>query len=384
MSLHDRQYMPSPIVQSVPPRPLSPKKRDRPLSRALMLVERIADLAQQPPDLTITPQRIVVLKSCCLGDALLATPLLRALRRAYPRARLVAGIGRWSRPALLNNPDIDGLLDLEALGVGRLQPDAYAHVLRRLRAGRFDLALVLDRTPLLTMLPLLAGIPVRAGIDSAGRGFPLNVRVPWAEVEHEARLFLRIAAALGLPDGDVRACFVPTPADEAGASELWRQAGLAGERVVALAPGGGHNPGMTLDAKRWPAARFAALADALHREHGLAVLLTGAESDRAVTAEVRRLMQAPAADLSGQTNFGVLGALLARCALFAGNDSAPMHLAAAVGTPVLAIFGPTDPAVYAPLTPHGIVLRGLSGYSTEEVGVEEAIQAAARLLTTDN
>src|SRR5437868_152094 len=144
------------------PTPLSPKRHDRALSSLLTTLERIVDVVWGTPALLVAPRRLVVLKSCCLGDVLLATPLLAALRRAYPRAHLVAGVGRWARPALLNNPDLDGLLDLETVGVGRLRPAMYTRVARRLRAWCFDVALVLARTPVLTMLPLLAGIPVGA------------------------------------------------------------------------------------------------------------------------------------------------------------------------------------------------------------------------------
>src|SRR5918912_2159720 len=282
------------------PTPLSPKRRDRAFSALLTTLERIVDVVQEASALPVAPRRLVVLKSCCLGDVLLATPLLAALRRAYPRAHLVAGVGRWARPALLNNPDLDGLLDLETVGIGRLRPVVYTRVVRQLRAGRFDVALVLDRTPVLTALPLLAGIPVRAGINSAGRGFPLNVRVPWEAVEHEAELFLRVGTALGVPTHDAPLRFVPTKDDHARADALWHQAGLGGARVAAVFPGGGRNPGMVLDAKRWPPTRYAALADTLHGDYGLAVVLAGSESDRPVTAAVRRLMRAPAVDPAGR------------------------------------------------------------------------------------
>ena len=372
--------MPDPIS----PAPLAPRGRDRLLSRLLTAVERAVDRAQVPPATPLTPRRLVVLKSCCLGDVLEATPLLGALRRAYPAAHIVAGVGRWSRPALLNNPDLDGLLDLEDVGVGRPHLSSYLRVVRRLRAGRFDAAVALDRTPLLTTLPLLAGAPVRAGIDSAGRGFALNVRVPWTVVEQEAALFLRVGQALGAPADGARLRFVPSAGETTSIDLLWREHNLEGARVVALAPGGGQNPGMTLHAKRWPPARYAALADRLREEHGLRVVLAGARDDAAVTAEVRRLARAPVVDLAGRSaSFGALGALFARCALFVGNDSGPMHLAAAVDAPVVAVFGPTDPAVYAPYSPRVAVLRGPRGESTEEVGVDEAVDACAQFLLLD-
>jgi len=363
------------------PLPLASKRRDHLLSAVLTAAERVVDRARATPRAPVAPRRVVVLKSCCLGDALLATPLIGALRRAYPQARIVAGIGRWARPALVGNRDLDGLLDLEGVGTGSFDPGAYARALRRLRAGRFDVALALDRTPLLTLLPLLAGIPVRAGIDSAGRGLPLNVRVPWTAVEHEAALFLRIGAALGVPVDEARLRFDPTPDDEARADVLWRAAGLDSKRALALLPGGGRNPGMTMETKRWPPARYAALADALYERHGLIPVLTGDGADRPVTAETHRLMRAPAIDITGETTLGALGAFYRRCALFVGNDSGPTHLAAAAGAPVVAVFGPTDPAVYAPYSARAITLRGPYGISTAEVGVDEAVDAADRLLS---
>jgi len=362
------------------PKPLVPKRRDRATSVLLTAVERAVDLVGTVPSLPPRPRRIVVLRGCCLGDILLATPLLRALRRAYPAAHIVSAVGRWSRPALEHNPDLDGLLDLESVGAGRPRPEQYVRVLRRLRAGRFDVALVLDRTPLLTALPLLAGIPVRAGIDSAGRGFALNVRVPWTEVEHEARLFLRVGAALGIPTDGVGLRFVPSAADQDRAARLWRGAGLDGARVLALAPGGGRNPGMTFAAKQWPPERYAALADRLYDTHGLVALLTGDAHDRALTARIRGLTRSPAADLAGETSVGALGALYARSALFVGNDSGPTHLAAAMDIPVVAVFGPTDPSVYAPFNPRAIALRGPHGLSTSEVDVEQVVAASEQWL----
>jgi len=366
------------------PKPLVPKRRDRATSALLTAVERAVDLVATVPSLPPHPRRIVVLRSCCLGDTLLATPLLQAMRRAYPAAHIVIAVGRWSRPAVEHNPDLDDILDLESVGAGRSRPGQYARVLRRLRAGRFDLALVLDRTPLLTVLPLLAGIPIRAGIDSAGRGFALNVRVPWTEVEHEARLFLRVGAALGIPTDDVGLRFVPSPADRDRAADLWHRAGLDGARVLALAPGGGRNPGMTFAAKQWPPERYAALADRLYETHGLFTLLTGDAHDRVLATRIRDLMRAPAADLTGETSIGVLGALYARSALFVGNDSGPTHLAAATGIPVVAVFGPTDPAVYAPFSPRAIALRGPHGLSTSEVDVEQVVAAGEKWLVTSN
>lgn len=364
------------------PQILVPKRRDRLLTLVLLSLERVVDSVQGRPEPPFLSRRIVVLKSCCLGDLLLATPLVRAMRVAYPSAQLDVAVGEWARPAVTGNPDIERLVELESVGVGRFRLFSYLRAVRRLRAGKYDLAVVLDRSPLMTVLPLLARIPIRAGIDSGGRGWPLNVRVPWTIAEHETRLFLRIAAALGAETVDPRPRFSPTPEDAAEADRLWKDVGLDGRRVVALAPGGGRNPGMIMESKRWPIERFAALAERVETELSLALLIVGNADDRPVTRDLKARLHAPFVDITGCTSFGMLGAILQRCAAFVGNDSGPMHMAVAVGVPTVAIFGPTDPAVYAHVETYALALRGAKGISTDEVGVSEVFEAV-RALTAE-
>ncbi len=235
---------------------------------------------------------------------------------------------------------------------------ATLRLLSAMRSGRYDVCLVLDRSPLLTVLPALAGIPLRAGIDSAGRGFALNLRVPWTETVHESELYLRVARVLGITAQDSGLSFPPplliNPLPVVCGRSLDRS---PGGPVIVLAPGGGVNPGMALTAKRWPAAHYAALARRFVDELNATIILVGGATDAPINAGVVRIADVAALhDLTDRMNFGSLGAFLPLCQLFVGNDSAPMHLAAAVGCPVVAVFGPTNPAMYAPYTQQAIVL----------------------------
>jgi ADP-heptose:LPS heptosyltransferase len=120
---------------------------------------------------------------------------------------------------------------------------------------------------------------------------------------------------------------------------------------VALLPGGGSNPGMELSAKRWPLDRYRELARRLVQELDAEVLLVGGPDDAALNTQLLEGLDVPEGSvksIAGKTSFGELAAQLERCALFIGNDSSPMHLAAAVGIPVIAIFGPTSPQEYGP------------------------------------
>ncbi len=287
----------------------------------------------------------MIIKPCCLGDVLLTTPVLAALRAHFPLAEIDYAVGRHAAPAIAGHQDVRRLLDAGP-GAGRGVRDLL-RLLRMMRAGRYDVCLVLERSPLFTILPWLAGIPVRAGIDSSGRGFALNVRAPWDESLHEADLYLSVARALGCPVQNPHLRFEPGPAATARVAGLWREWNLRAP-VVAIAPGGGTNPGMDLPEKRWPAGRFAALADRLHQDHGASILVLGGPSDQAVCATMREAMHAPSLDLCGPAPFAERGALLRRCDLYIGNDSGPTHLAVAVDCPVVAVFGPTDVGLYGP------------------------------------
>ncbi|HVC82060.1 MAG TPA: lipopolysaccharide heptosyltransferase II [Chloroflexota bacterium] len=319
--------------------------RERLLTACFRLARFVGARLQQPPVLPSGPCRILVIKPCCLGDVLMTTPVLAALRARFPDAAIDYAVGRHAAPAIAGHPEARRLVEAGP-GGGRGLRNLLA-LLRRMQAGRYELCLVLERSPLFTVLPWLAGIPARAGIDSGGRGFALNVRVPWDESLHEADLYLSVAAAVGCPVEGHTLRFEPGPAAVARVEQLWADQGLR-RPVVAIAPGGGTNPGMDLPEKRWLPERFAALADRLHQDHGATIAILGGPLDRAACEAMRAAMRGPSLDLWGPAPFAERGAFLRRCALYVGNDSGPTHLAVAVGCPVVAIFGPTDPVLYGP------------------------------------
>lgn len=284
----------------------------------------------------------------------MTTPLLAVLRRAYPQARLVYVAGSWSKVIPEHHPAVDAVIDCGNVGIaGRYNLRAYLQLAAKLRAEHFDLAFVLDRSPLLTLLPWLAGIPRRVGPDSLGRGFSLTVRVPTSStpdaLQHQAEIYLDLARAIDLPIDTPRMRFVPTAEERQRVMQQAEQYGT--RKLVALFPGGGSNPGMELTAKRWPLERYRVLARRLVDELDAQVLLIGGAGDESLNTQLQAGLDVPegrVVNLAGKTSIGELAAWLERCALFIGNDSSPMHLAAAVNTPVIAIFGPTSPQEYGP------------------------------------
>jgi lipopolysaccharide heptosyltransferase II len=289
----------------------------------------------------------------------MATPVLAALRRAYPQARLDFAVGEWSAPALAHNSHLSGLVDCGLVGSGRRYPLAqYRALVDRVRRAGYDWCLILERSAVVGLVPWLAGVRHRIGLDSGGRGFAHTVRVPVVRGRHEAETYLDVVRAAGVPVEDPRLEFYPTEQERARAVTLLPDEG----RWLAIHPGGGTNPGMSLTAKRWPADRFAAIAGRTAAA-GMRVALVGAAYDAPLAEEVERAVEARArpavSNLAGKTTLGELGAVLERCAAFLGNDTGAMHLAVAVGTPPVALFGPTDPAMYGPYRLGEAVSAGL-------------------------
>ena len=303
------------------------------------------------------PKRIVLILPCCIGDVVLATATLVALRRGYPNAHITWAVGGWSRQAVEQHPALDAVLDTGPAALPVRTPGGLLRFVRQLRAGRYDLAVSLVRSPLMSLALLLSGIRWRAGLDSGGRGFGYNVRAPISPDERrsEGDIYLDVARALGL---DVAGCRANAPVTEADADSVWAllaARGISG-RYIVLNPTGGQNPGMTLDVKRWPPDQFAALANRLAARTQAAVVLLGGPGDVALIDGVQARLERPAVVFVGALTFGQIGALAKAALVYVGNDTGLTHYAAAAGAKTVMILGPSDPQRYAPFTDNALAL----------------------------
>jgi heptosyltransferase II len=297
--------------------------------------------------------RIVLLKPCCIGDVIFATPLLTALRRGYPGALIDWVVGSSSASALRGHPDLANVIDCGPLANPAARPGGLLRLVRQLRVGQYDLAVVPDRSPLCGVATLLAGIRRRAGLDSAGRGFAYSVKA-WIDppmIRHEAEIYLDVARALGLSTDNCWANVPPSQAALETANQVLDQHDLREKPLIVVHPGGGVNVGMAMLAKRWPPDRFAALAARIADQIGGQIAVIGVESDHEAVAAFLRAVERPVIDLMNQLSLPVTGALASLAALYIGNDNGVAHLAAASGGKVLMIFGPSDPRRYAPFVP---------------------------------
>ncbi|MHC5004219.1 MAG: lipopolysaccharide heptosyltransferase II [Planctomycetota bacterium] len=279
--------------------------------------------------------RLLVVCPSWVGDTVMATGALDALRRALPEARITG----------LLRPGLDELLDggdwLDEVVVhanrGPLAPLRVALMLRR---GRFDAALLLPNSFRSALTVRLAGIPRRIGYDRDGRGRLLTTAVPVAPsdvpvpaIESYSRL---VAAAVGGAAPDAAPRLAVTDAQRAAADALLADV----DRPLAVL-----NPGANRPDKRWPATSFARVADDLAARRGMAIAVTGAPAEAPVLAEViaAAAPATPVIDLAARgVGLGSLKGVLDRAAVLVTNDTGPRHIAAALGTPVVSLFGPTD------------------------------------------
>jgi len=299
--------------------------------------------------------RLLVVTLADMGDALLTAPALRALRLRLPAARIDVLTTPLGAAALRHRAPFDELIVVERRHRrDALMPSGLRSMLRlwrRLRDGRYDACVLLRHLTTTAgalkhaAIVLGSGAPQRCGLDN-GRGWFLNRRVrdEGFGVRHEATYWLEVAALLGArPSSGTTADAVPAPA-RAEARRLL--AGLDGnDPIVALSPGSG----AFAPARRWPAPRFAEVACSLAAAGVNIVLVGGAEEAplrQAVLAALGRNEQV--LDLGGKTSLDVLAGVLEASDMFVGNDSGVAHLAAAAGTPVTAIYGPTDPRAWGP------------------------------------
>jgi ADP-heptose:LPS heptosyltransferase len=305
-----------------------------------------------------SPRRIVLILPCCIGDVVLATATLKALRRGYPNSQMTWAVGSWSKAALEHHDLLDAVLDTGADALPVRSISGFIHFVRQLRAGKFDLAVSLARSPLMSLAVLLSGIPTRVGLDSAGRGFGYNIRAridPY-QARHEADIYLDGVRALGLDTTDCWANVPVRDADIKAVRQILSPQAIAAPYIV-INPAGGRNPGMTMDIKRWPPPQMAELARRLAPHYGAQIVVIGGPQDTGLVDAVQALLlPMPSASFPGVFTFPQLGALAREALVYIGNDTGVTHYAAAAGAKTVMILGPSDPVRYAPFTPNSLAL----------------------------
>lgn len=292
-------------------------------------------------------ERILLVLPCCIGDVVLATAALRALRRAYPEAHLTWAVGRWSAGVLHGHPDLDALLDTGDAALPVRHPRDFLRFRGQVAAGHFDAVVSFVRSPLMAAALWAAGVRVRVGLNSGGRGLLYTVRrdLDPNTPEHEAEVYLSVLRAWGVDPTGCTPTITPSADDEAAMRQQLAGQGVA-ERFIVVNPAGGANPGMTLAAKRYPLAWLAQIVNRLCAAADVQPVLIGGPSDAPLVAELAAHLRVPSVSMVGVLSLLQLGALARASWLYVGNDTGLTHLASACGARTVMLMGPTDPQRY--------------------------------------
>lgn len=294
------------------------------------------------------PRKVAVLRASRVGDFICATPAFRALRCALPQAEISIITLPMLRDLALRSPHVDRYIAFPGFpGIAEqfFEPRRATRFFARMQAEGFDLAIQLQGSGVnANPFTLLFGAGATAGFvrpgDPPGR---LDAALPYPQEGHEVRRALALAEFLGAPARGEEVEFPLRPEDHAAAGRLLAE---------AEPPLIGLHPGARDATRRWAHERFAAVALELQRRHGGTVVLLGADETRQGVARVlraaRRLGLGAYLDLSDGTSLPALGAVIARLALLVTNDSGPAHVAYALGTPAVTIFGGANPVAYGP------------------------------------
>ena len=303
--------------------------------------------------------KILIRATNWIGDAIMALPALRAVRARLSDAEIAILARPYVADIYRDQQICDELINYDASGIhagfsGREQ------LARELRVQKFDVALLLQNAFDAAWLAWRANIPERIGYARDGRSLlltkpvamPKRGEIPAHEKFYYLELLRRVGWADSLPDESFISMTVPEAKRRSAAEFLVK----SGARLHALrvAIGAGASYG---SAKCWPPPRFAELASRLQAQSDADVILFGTAAEAAVSSAIAAEMRVPPIDLTGKTAIADLPALLSHCHLFIGNDSGAMHVAAAVGLPVVAVFGPTDALGTAPVTPRCTIVQ---------------------------
>ena len=288
-----------------------------------------------------------------IGDMVLLTPALRALKHAFRESRLELLLRPRVADLMESHPYVDACI-VDKKTDGRCR--SFTRLVSRVRQTSFDLAVVLHPTSLRNaLLPFFARIPIRVGTNVSGRGMLLTKSCRDDTSVHEVHRYLRVLQLLDIDTASDALEFWHTDADRQFIENLLRAEGFSrNDRLIAV------NLGTTWTTKRWDIVKFTEVIRQITRlVPETKVVLTGSSAEQTLTEALPASL--PIINLVGKTSILQLGALLERCEVCLTCDSGPMHIAAAVGTPTVALFGPTDPGRHRPYgVGHTVIEKSVS------------------------
>lgn len=304
------------------------------------------------------PRRILIIKPSSLGDIIHALPILAGLRQAYPHAHIAWVVANSFASLLEGHPLLNEVIRFDRARFGRMwrSPRVFADFWRfvlEVRRQRFDMAIDLQGLIRSGLLSFFCGARTRIGFADAREGaswlYTRRIRPP-RQAEHAVERIIALGEDLGLTMRPARFPLAITAAERSMARGLTRESSADSTPIVAVIPGA------RWPSKLWQASKYVEIVRKLSQE-GMRCVLLGAPSDRALADEICRGVQGNVVDLVGRTTLRELVAVIESARAVVCQDSGPMHIAAALNKPTVAVFGPTNPARTGPYSPAARVTR---------------------------
>ncbi|MBI3601599.1 MAG: glycosyltransferase family 9 protein [Candidatus Omnitrophica bacterium] len=322
---------------------------------------------------------ILIVRTDRIGDVILTTPAIKALRKSYPMARISVLVAASTQDLVRGNPYLDEIWLDERSGrhkgwIGFLQ------LARDIRRPQFDAVFIFHTKRRYNLACFLAGVPVRIGYKNEKYGFLLTSGIKDIRFQgkrHEAEYCLDVLKTVGIEDADLD-FFVPTDKQAENWATHWLTSnGLSRDEIIAV------HAGASDPAKCWPSERFADLINSLHQRTNCKIVLIGSLQTKALSLQITQLCQSAPLDLTGQTSLAQTVSLLRRCRLLISNDSGPVHIAAAVGIGVISLFMRDQPGInpkrWRPLSDKSVYL-----FHPQGIEVQEVLDSVEKLLHKDH
>lgn len=294
-------------------------------------------------------KKILVRGTNWIGDAVMTTPALNALRAHYPAAEIVMLANPLVAQLFQFHPSVDRVIIYDRKGYHR-GAAGFIRMIKELRTNKFDVAFLFQNAIEAALLTLLSGIPRRAGYTTDGRRLLLNYPVTVTKADklmHHTDYYCQLLRRLGVAVGEEQLSLACTEEEQ-----QWAASTLDSDNVIAINPGAAYG-----SAKRWLPERFAEVADALASRYGATIVLTGGPGEKEIGCDIAAAMSAPSINMVGKTSVRQMMALLAHSRLLISNDSGPMHVASAFSVPIVAVFGSTDHTTTCPASQNVKIVR---------------------------
>ena len=331
----------------------------------------------------MTSHKILLIRLSSLGDIVLTTPAIRAVRAHFPDAYIAMLVAKQSAEILRENPHLDEIITFDRLAKDK-NTGEMLRIIRHLRERKFTLIIDLQRKFRTEMLMYFSGAAERIG-----KGRFCTIRVHEQGNKHATAHYFDLLHAAGIPAEDQRLELFLTESEQADAAQRFDTAGVTDAALkVGLFPGAGWK------LREWMPERFAAIGDRLVEHFNANVLIFGGQTEAELVQTVADLMNAYAIPFAGNLQVRQLAACLEKCDLFLTNDTGPMHIATAVGTPTVSLFGPGNHIRFQPLgTLHQTIRHAVpcspckqftdkckDNICMKGIGVDEVWQSVSRAL----